>query len=342
MKNINIGLVGCGRISEKHLEAILFHKKKFNLVAICDNEQKKIDNTNIAGEYNKYLSIHEMIEKENLDLVSICTPSGNHPEHAIICAKKNINIITEKPMATDLNQAKNMIKSCNENDVKLFVVKQNRYNKTLVKLKKSIEEKRFGQLRLISVNVFWHRDQNYYDQAPWRGTIKYDGGALMNQASHYVDLLIWLFGPIKNVHAFSTKARKIEAEDTIVLNIEFENRSLGSMCVTMLTYDQNLEGSLTVMGDKGTVKVGGKAVNEIEHWNFDSDSPNDNDIRNVNYKINDIYGKGHIQFYEEVYKSMNNEKSEITRGEDGLKSLEVILAAYESVIKREIIPLPLS
>ncbi len=341
MHRLKIGLIGCGRISKKHFEAISLHSSKFELVAVCDNDNLKLSQLEIDGNLNKYISLDEMLKNENLDIVTICSPSGYHSEHAIMCAKKGINVVTEKPMATKYEDALNMVNICKENKVKLFVVKQNRYNQTLVELKKAIDDKRFGDIKLVTTNVFWHRDQSYYDQADWRGTLELDGGALMNQASHYVDLLSWFFGSVKSVNAISSKSLKIEAEDTIVLNIEFQNGAIGTMNVSMLAYDKNFEGSITILGEKGLVRVGGLAVNKIEHWQFEDYLPNDKIIMDANYNIDNIYGKGHSKFYEQMYEAMNNKNVEITYGEHGLKSLEIILAAYKSVEFKKTIDLPI-
>ena len=189
-----------------------------------------------------------------------------------------------------------MVKACDDAGVRLFVVKQNRTNLTLQLLKRAIEEKRFGKIHMVHLNVFWTRPQEYYDEAEWRGTLELDGGAFMNQASHYVDLLDWLIGPIDKVQAMMSTTRDIEVEDTGVLNIRWINGTLGSMSVTMLTYRKNLEGSITILGEKGTVRVGGLAVNNIEHWEFDDTKDYDEEIKEANYQTTSVYGFGPVSY----------------------------------------------
>ena len=239
------------------------------------------------------------VRKNNVkvDLVVIATPSGLHPKQVIQAAEAGLDVCTEKPMATNWSDGLRMVETCEKNNVNLFVVKQNRCNKTLQLVKKQIDAGRFGDLVMLNVNVFWHRPQSYYDLADWRGTKKLDGGALMNQASHYVDLLEWFGGPVKYVSASTaTMSRKIESEDTATLQITWENGALGTMAVTMLTYPENLEGSITILGKKGTVKIGGKAVNKIEKWSFEDKSIDDEKIDEASYETTSVYGFGHPPF----------------------------------------------
>jgi UDP-N-acetyl-2-amino-2-deoxyglucuronate dehydrogenase len=225
--------------------------------------------------------------------------------------------------------------------VRLFVVKQNRRNATLQLLKRAIDEKRFGKIHLVHLNVFWTRPQEYYDEAEWRGTLEFDGGAFMNQASHYVDLLDWLIGPIDQVQAMMSTTREIEVEDTGVLNIRWINGTLGSMSVTMLTYPKNLEGSITILGEKGTVRVGGVAVNNIEHWEFDETKDYDEEVKEANYQTTSVYGFGHPLYYKNVIEVLRGNTEPETDGREGLKSLEVLIAAYLSASNGQTISLPL-
>ena len=195
---------------------------------------------------------------------------------------------------------------------------------------------------MVNINVFWTRPQDYYDQASWRGTWELDGGALMNQASHYVDLIDWLMGPVEKVQAMtSTMARNIEVEDTGVLNIKWRSGTLGSINVTMLTYPKNLEGSITILGEKGTVKIGGVAVNNIEHWQFQDERDYDRDISKVNYKTESVYGYGHPSYFKNVVKVFRGESEPETDGREGLKSLEILIAAYLSARNNTTVSLPL-
>src|SRR5690606_31003439 len=200
----------------------------------------------------------ELLRSTDADVVTLCTPSGLHPDQAIQVATAGRHVMTEKPMATRWTDGLRMVKACDEADVYLFVVKQNRRNATLQLLKRAMEKKRFGRIHMVTINVFWSRPQSYYESAKWRGTWEFDGGALMNQASHYVDLVDWLIGPVESVQAYvATLARNIQVEDTATVGIRWRSGALGSVNVTMLTYPRNLEGSITIIGEKGTVRVGG-------------------------------------------------------------------------------------
>lgn len=339
---INLGLIGCGRISTKHFEAINLFTNDINLVAICENDKNKVLRLREKYKIPVYNNLNKMIKNHNLDLLVVCTPSGFHPKHSIIAFKNKINVLTEKPMATKLKDAIQMNKIAKLNKVKLFVVKQNRFNPTLQILKKAIDQNRFGKIFLIIVNVLWNRDQKYYDSAKWRGSRKYDGGALMNQSSHYVDLLTWLIGPVDKVYSMNrTLARKIEVEDTALVNIEFKSGALCSFSSTMLTYNGNYEGSILIIGENGTVKIGGKAVNEISKWEFKDKKNYDKKIFDLSYKIDSVYGKGHALVYKEIINYFNNNKTFETDGKEGMKSLEIIEASYLSSKKNKVIKLPL-
>jgi len=234
-----------------------------------------------------------------------------------------------------------MVKACDSANVYLFVVKQNRRNPTLQILNRAIKEKRFGQIRMVHINVFWTRPQEYYDQAKWRGTWELDGGAFMNQASHYVDLLDWLIGPVESIQSMTSTTRDIEVEDTGVMNIKWRNGVLGSMAVTMLTYPKNLEGSITILGDKGSVKIGGIAVNDIQLWDFEDEKDYDKNVANVNYETTSVYGFGHPLYYQNVVEVLHGKVDPETDGREGLKSLEILIAAYLSARDGDKISLPL-
>lgn len=341
-KKFKVGIVGCGRISKNHFNSINKNSDKFILHSICDVDQKILDEHIKKYKVKGYNNFNEMVKDPGLDIVSLCTPSGLHPAQTIQAAKNKINVITEKPMSTTWSDGLNMVDISKKHKVKLFVVKQNRFNKTLQLLKRAIKEKRFGKIHLVQVNVFWTRPQKYYDQGNgWRGTKKFDGGAFMNQASHYVDLLTWLIGPVKKIQAMTSKYRKIEVEDTGVVNIEWVNKTLGSMSVTMLTYPHNLEGSITILGEKGTVKVGGEAVNKFETWVFKDNKKYDKLVKKSNYKIKSVYGYGHINYYNNVYETLIKKAKPETDGMEGLKSLELLIAIYISAKKKKIVHLPL-
>jgi UDP-N-acetyl-2-amino-2-deoxyglucuronate dehydrogenase len=245
-------------------------------------------------------------------------------------------------MATRWRDGLRMVKACDDANVRLFVVKQNRRNATLQLLKNAIDKGRFGRIYMVNVNVFWTRPQEYYDSARWRGTWEFDGGAFMNQASHYVDLLDWLIGPIKSLQSYTaTLARNIEVEDTGVISVEWRSGALGSMNVTMLTYPKNLEGSITILGEKGTARVGGVAVNEIQHWEFAEPDPDDEKVNQASYKTTSVYGFGHPIFYDNVIRVLRGEAEPETDGREGLKSLETLIAAYLSARNGRRVALPL-
>lgn len=339
---INFGLVGCGRISRNHIEAISMLKDSARLVAVCDIDPERARRTGEENSVDYYTCLDDMLARDDLDAVSICTPSGLHPAHGIAAARRKLHVITEKPMATSLKKADELISACDENGVQLFVVKQNRLNPTLQLVKRAIGKGRFGRIYMVIVNVLWSRPQSYYDQAKWRGTWEFDGGAFMNQASHYIDMIEWLIGPVESVSAYTgTLARRIETEDTGTACIRFRNGAIGSINVTMLTYPKNLEGSLTIIGENGTVRVGGIAVNKIEHWQFRDYDEDDKLVEMSSYNPPNVYGHGHTGYYKNVVDALKGITDPDTDGREGRKSLELILAIYKSAREGRSIPLPL-
>lgn len=340
-RKLRIAVVGCGRISKNHFGSIEKHSDEFELVAVCDNDPKALELATTSYGVKGYLSLDELLEKEELDLVSLCTPSGIHPDQAIKAAEAGVNVITEKPMATRWQDGMKMVKACDEANVRMFVVKQNRRNTTLQLLKRAMEDKRFGKVHMVHMNVFWTRPQEYYDHADWRGTWELDGGAFMNQASHYVDLLDWIIGPVDKVQAMTSTHRDIEVEDTGVLNIRWRNGALGSMAVTMCTYPSNLEGSITILGEKGTARIGGLAVNEIQEWKFEDERDYDQQVKDANYQTTSVYGFGHPLYYKNVVDVMRGDAEPETDGREGLKSLEMLIAAYLSARDGKTVSLPL-
>ncbi|PIS27314.1 MAG: oxidoreductase [Candidatus Marinimicrobia bacterium CG08_land_8_20_14_0_20_45_22] len=338
----NIALIGCGRISRNHFESIAALKDELKLVAVCDILEERARESGEKYGVNWYTDYDKMLQRGDINVISVCTPSGLHPEHGILAAKKCINVISEKPMATKLEEADKLIQACDANHVHLFVVKQNRLNTTLQLLKRAIDKNRFGKIFVVQSNVFWQRPQSYYDLAKWRGTWEFDGGAFMNQASHYVDAICWLIGPVESVMAeTATMARHIETDDTGSAIIKFRNGVIGSMNVTMLTYPKNFEGSITVIGEKGTVKIGGVAVNHIDKWEFEEYDDDDRLVQESNYNPPNIYGLGHLPYYKNVIATLNGDAEANTDGRSGRKSLEVVLAIYKSAQTGRKVPLPL-
>ena len=340
---IRFGLVGCGRISANHIGAIQTHSERAQLIAVCDVNadrlQAAVAQTSAAG----YDSIEGLLAHEPaVDAVILATPSGLHAAQAIAVAAAGRHVVTEKPMATRWQDGKAMVAACDTAGVHLFVVKQNRRNPTLQLVKRAMQKQRFGKIYMVNVNVFWSRPQSYYDSAAWRGTWEFDGGAFMNQASHYVDLLDWLIGPVESVQAYTaTLARNIQVEDTGVLSIRWRTGALGSMSVTMLTYPKNLEGSITILGEKGTVRLGGVAVNKIEHWDFADPDPDDALVAKASYDTTSVYGFGHPLYYDNVISALRGEVEPDTDGREGLHSLELLIATYLSARDGKRVALPL-
>lgn len=341
-RKIRFAVVGCGRIAQNHFAALKQHSDRAEVVDVCD---VVLDRAGASGNLTGgriWTDVDEMLANTTADVVVLTTPSGLHSEQAIRVAASGRNVLSEKPMATRWQDALRMVKACDEAKVRLFVVKQNRRNATLQMLKRAIDANRFGRIYMINVNVFWTRPQDYYDAASWRGKWEFDGGAFMNQASHYVDLLDWLIGPVESLQAYTaTLARKIEAEDTGVVSLRWRNGALGSMNVTMLTYPKNLEGSITILGEKGTAKIGGVAVNEVQHWEFDTPAEGDDSIHEASYETTSVYGFGHPLYYDNVLNVMRGEAEPETDGRAGLKSLELIIATYLSARDGKRISLPL-
>ena len=285
----------------------------------------------------------DLLALAQADCIVLTTPSGLHPRQAAEVARAGIDVMTEKPMATRWHDGLAMVRACDQAGVRLFVVKQNRRNPTLQLLKRAVEQERFGRIYMVNVNVFWSRPQSYYDSAMWRGTWEFDGGAFMNQASHYVDLLDWICGPVESVMAYTgTLARNIEVEDTGVAALKWRNGAMGSINVTMLTYPKNLEGSITILGEKGSVRVGGMAVNKIEHWEFAETHEMDNQVNDASYQTTSVYGHGHPMYYDNVIGTLRGEAQPETDGREGLKSLELLIALYMSARDGKRINLPLA
>jgi len=341
-RKIRFALVGCGRISKNHIEALKRHSGDAELVAVCDVDPTVLQTAQSATQARAFASYDELLARKEIDVVVLATPSGLHSDQTVRAAAAGKHVVTEKPMATRWQDGKRMVSACDAAGVRLFVVKQNRRNATLQLLKRAMEKNRFGRVYMVAVNVFWNRPQSYYDSANWRGTWEFDGGAFMNQASHYVDLLDWLIGPVESVQAYTaTLARDIEVEDTGVMAVRWRSGALGTMNVTMLTHPKNFEGSITVIGEHGTVRVGGVAVNEIEHWEFADAQPEDEHVRDASYQTTSVYGFGHPLYYENVIKTLRGEAEPETDGREGLKSLEVLIATYLSARDGRRVSLPL-
>ena len=342
-RKVRFALVGCGRIASNHFEAIRKHATRAELVDVCDTDPPALATAVAKTGASGHASLQGMLTHTQADCVVLTTPSGLHSAQACEVARAGINVMTEKPMATRWSDGLAMVRACDEAGVHLFVVKQNRRNRTLQLLKQAFDEGRFGRIYMVNVNVFWTRPQEYYDSAAWRGTWEFDGGAFMNQASHYIDLLDWIAGPVESVMAYTgTLARNIEVEDTGVAALKWRNGAMGTVNVTMLTYPKNLEGSITILGEKGSVRIGGVAVNEIKHWEFDREEPMDRLVADASYQTTSVYGFGHPLYYDNVIKSLRGEAQPETDGREGLKSLELLIAMYLSARDGKRVNLPLA
>ena len=327
-------MIGCGRIAKRHSDLLgKAEIKGAELVAVCDVIAHKAEKIGKTFDVPFYTDMHDMLQSEKVDVVSILTESGLHAQHVLELAKYRKHLVVEKPMALTLDDADAMIEACAENDCKLFVIKQNRFNVPVVKLREAIEAERFGKLVLGTVRVRWCRDQNYYDQAYWRGRWDLDGGVLTNQASHHVDLLEYMMGEVESVFAKSTTALvDIEAEDTAIVTLKFKNGALGIIEATTAVRPKDLEGSISILGEKGSVEIGGFAVNKMLHWNFIENLGDDEDILQK-FSVNppNVYGFGHKAYYDHVVDCITNNKKQLVDGLTGRKSLELISAIYESI-----------
>lgn len=347
VKKLRYSLIGCGRIAINHIQAYLDNNKDLELVALCDIDTSKaeelIEKFNLEKKIAIYRDYKVMIGKENLDLVVIAVNSGKHAELSIECLRKKINVIVEKPMALSIKDADKMIEIAKKNKVKLCVSHQNRFNKSIQKLRNALETKKFGKLFYGTAHVRWNRNKDYYDQAKWRGTWEKDGGALMNQCIHNIDLLRWMMGgEIEEVFAYTDNLNHgyIEGEDLGLAVIKFKNGSYGLVEGTVNTYPQNLEETLYIFGESGTVKIGGKSVNKIDVWKFNNE--NEEEVLNE-YKENppNVYGFGHSALYKDMIESIRNDREPYVSGIEGKNGLELVLAIYKSVKIKKPVKLPL-
>ncbi|MHB0952133.1 MAG: Gfo/Idh/MocA family protein [Allorhizobium sp.] len=331
---LNFALVGCGRIAKRHSELLgLKQIEGARLAAVCDiiPEKARVLGERFGVPY--FSDMHQMMRECDIDAVTVLTESGNHAANVIELARYGKPIVVEKPMALTLVDADAMIEACDISGSRLFVVKQNRFNVPIVKLREALDSGRFGKIVMGTIRVRWCRDQGYYDQDSWRGTWAMDGGVLTNQASHHVDLLEWMMGDVESVFAKSMTALvDIEAEDTAVVLLKFKSGALGLIEATTATRPRDLEGSISVLGSTGTVEVGGFAVNKLKVWNF-TDGRDDVEDFMQKYSVNppNVYGFGHQMYYEHVVDCLKNGRQQNVDGRTGRKSIQLINAIYESV-----------
>lgn len=346
-KKLRYGLIGCGRIAVNHIQAYIDNKNNLELVGLCDLDLNKTTELakkfNLNKEVTLYQDYVKMIKNENLDLVAIATESGKHAKISIDCLRQKINVIVEKPMALSIRDANKMIEVAKINKVNLCVSHQNRFNKSIQKLREALESNKFGKLFYSTAHVRWNRNKDYYNQAKWRGTWDDDGGALMNQCIHNIDLLRWTMGSeVEEVFAYTNNLnhKYIEGEDLGLAVIKFKNDSYGLVEGTVNTYPQNLEETLYIFGEKGTVKIGGKSVNKIDVWKFDKED--EEKVLNE-YKENppNVYGFGHNALYKDMIESIKNHRRPYVDGIEGKNGLELVLAIYKSVKTKKPVRLPL-
>lgn len=331
MGKLKFAIIGCGRICYKHVES-LKKIESAEIVAVCDVKPERAKKYSEQLNVPSYTDYREMLRNEDIDIINILTPSGTHAQISIDVIKTGRHVVVEKPMALRIKDTDRMIHCADDNGVRLFIVKQNRFNTPVVKTRQAFENGRFGKLILGTVRVRWSRNQAYYDQDSWRGTWAQDGGVLTNQASHHIDLLQWFFGDVESVFADTTTAlANIETEDTGVAILRFTNGALGVIEATTATRPKDLEGSLSVLGEKGTVEIGGFAVNQIKVWNFVEETESDRKVISE-YVDNppNVYGFGHEKYLRHVINSLKTGKAALVEGLEGKKSIEIINAIYES------------
>ena len=340
MRKLKFAILGCGRISYKHVQGLCENKEEAVLVATCDvveeraiakkeeySERMKDESINISA----YTDYKKMLDNEDIDVVTIATESGYHAEIAIYAMNKGKHVIVEKPMALSIKDADNMIEVARKNNVKLCISHQNRFNKPIQKLRESIENNKFGKLINGTARILWNRNEGYYEQAPWRGTWNQDGGTLMNQCIHNIDLLQWMMGgEIDKVYAeCDTFLRNIEAEDFGAIIIRFKNGAIGIVEGSACVYPKNLEETLSIFGSEGTVVIGGLAVNELKTWRFENEDE-DNKKEELQVEIDNVYGDGHTPLFKDVIESIKNDREPLISGVEGKKAMSIILAAYKS------------
>ncbi len=336
-------LIGCGRISFNHIQAA--KNNKLEIMAVCDIVPEKMSRSDLPSNTRKYTNYKELLEKEKPDLVAVATESGKHAAIAVDCINAGCNVIIEKPIALSLKDADCIISSAKEKGVLVCTNHQNRFNKSVQYIRKAIESKRFGRLFYGTAHIRWNRGQDYYLQAPWRGTWEQDGGALMNQCIHNIDLLRWIMGnEIDEVFAYTDNLNHpfIKSEDLGLALIRFKNGSYGIIEGTTNVYPKNLEETLYIFGENASVKAGGKSVNTIEEWRF-ADALDDPDSIKASCHENppNVYGYGHTPLYADMIESIKIGREPYVTGEDGRRALELVLAIYKSSYEGKPVKLPL-
>ena len=344
-KHMKYAIIGCGRVAENHFKAAL--NNKLEIVAACDLKEDCIDSLLDSYTLNvdKYLDYKKMLsEHPEIELVAIATDSGNHAKIAIDCLNFGKNLIIEKPLAVSMKEADEIVRLSQAKNLVVSVSHQNRFNLAVQKLRKALDDKRFGRISHASVNVRWNRNKTYYDQAKWRGTWANDGGCLMNQCVHAIDLLIWLMGDrVEKVYGVTKRQfhNYIECEDLGMAILHFKNGAIATIEGTTNIFPKNLEESICIFGEKGTVKIGGTSANNIEIWNFADEDKTDQVNKGLVEKTNNLYGNGHSSLYADVVDSIVNHRKPYIDAIDGRNAVEIVLAIYKSSAEGQPISLPL-
>jgi predicted dehydrogenase len=345
VEKLRFGIIGCGRIAPNHGEALTkMLSDQAELVAVCDIIPERAEAfAKRFGVPDFYTNFQDLLDRSDIDAINICTPSGLHAELGIRAAQAGKHVIVEKPMALSLKDADQLIKACDDAHVTLGVVHQNRFNKSVKLVRNALDKGRFGALTHLNAAIRWCRDQAYYDAASWRGTWAQDGGVLMNQSIHNIDLLQWMAGaPPSEIYAYTaTRLRKIEAEDVAVAIIRFSNGTFGIIEAASTIYPRNLEETLSVFGVTGSVIIGGIAVNRIEAWRFGDDSEENAILSEQQADPPSVYGFGHSELLHDVIDAIQNKRKPLVDGREGRKALEIILGIYHAVRFNQPVSFPL-
>jgi len=338
---LKVALVGCGNVADKHIDALTTLDDAVDVIGIAEPDSQARRRVSDIFESPGFEGLHQLLAGQHADLVTLATPTGLHPDQAVCAAESGAHVLTEKPLGTSLEDAQNMVRRVDDLNRRLFVVKQLRHHPLFLAVRDAVQQGRFGQIHTIGLQIFWTRPQTYYDSADWRGTREFDGGALMNQASHYVDLLDWLFGPVAEVQAIGgALGRNIEVEDTAVVSLAWEEGFVGSLHVTMLAYPNNVATSLTVVGERGTIRLGGPMCDRIEAWNFADSTEADDGIEELASTVPEVLARGHQRVYRNVIADLQGDEAQIVDGRQGLRSLAIIDAAYKALHRGSNVDVP--
>jgi predicted dehydrogenase len=329
---LNFALIGCGRVSENHLKALTAPSMPTNLVAIADQDPVKAAEKSAKYKIPHYTDCHEMLRQHpEIQVINIAAPTGYHANIVTGLARYGKHIVTEKPMALTLKDCDEMIAACRANNCRLFVIKQNRFNPAVAAARRAYDEGRFGKIVMVTARVRWRRDHAYYTDG-WHGTWALDGGVMSQQASHHLDLLQWFLGPVESVQCqAATRLLKMEAEDTAAAILKGANGALGVFEATVAARPENIEGSLSILGEKGTVVIGGVAVNHIHYWKFEDCRPGDETVSSLaSEQVTHVYGSGHGPYIQNVVEAILHNKPGLVEGDEGRKDIAILTALYES------------